>query len=303
MTEQHTIHIIILNDGRRLGYAEFGDPAGYPIFYFTGGTASGLFARTLHSAASQVGARIIAPDRPGIGLSDFQPGRTLGDWPNDVCELADSLGIERFAVASESGGSPYVALCALKIPNRLTSAGIISGTSPLDAPHVLEGMSQQNRFSVLMMQKAPAWLLRLIYWPTALTVRCDPEKLRSQLATLGKAMSEPDRVIYNTPEFQAAIWEAFCAAFRQGSRGPVLDLKLCSQSWGRWLQDIPIEVQLWHGKADQNTPIAMAHYLQQAIPKSQATFYPNEGHISVMHNHGREILQKLIADDHKDLKQ
>ena len=54
------------------------------------------------------GIRIIAPDRPGLGLSTRLPGRQIADWPNDVRELADALGIARFAVIGISGGGPYV---------------------------------------------------------------------------------------------------------------------------------------------------------------------------------------------------
>jgi len=156
---------------------------------------------------------------------------------------------------------------------------------------------------MLMMRSAPPWLLRIIYWPTVLTVRRDPQRLRAQITTLGKAMSEPDQAVYNMPEYQDALCEAFCAAFRRGSRGPVLDLKLCSQAWGQWLQDIPSQVYLWHGEADRNTPIAMARYLERMIPNCRTTFYADEGHISVMHHHGQEILRELISGGNIDLKQ
>ena len=37
---------------------------------------------------------MIAPDRPGIGLSDPKPGRGCSDWPADIAGLADALGID-----------------------------------------------------------------------------------------------------------------------------------------------------------------------------------------------------------------
>ncbi|HSB01577.1 MAG TPA: alpha/beta hydrolase [Anaerolineales bacterium] len=282
-----------LNDGRRLGYAEFGNPSGKPMFYFSGGTTSGLFAQAFHHHATQADARIIAADRPGIGISDFKPQRSLLDWPQDVCELADALNLERFAVVSESGGSPYAAACALKIPGRLTAAGIVAGVSPFDAPGVLQEMPAQNRLSVTLVRKIPMWLMRLIYQPTVAAARRNPEKLRLQLLQSAKWMPEVDRAIFVMPEIQQALLEAFCAAFQQGARGPLEDLKLCAGSWGKWLMDIPIEVRLWHGEADMNAPIAMARYMQHAIPKSRATCYPGEGHVSVMYKYGCEILGSL----------
>jgi pimeloyl-ACP methyl ester carboxylesterase len=296
MPSPNAFQSVVLKDGRKLGYAEFGDPAGKPIFYFPGSTASGLFAQTLHAAAAETGARIVAPDRPGIGISDFRPGRALGDWPADIVELAEALGISRFAVMSESGGSPYAAVCAFRIPERLTAAAIVAGLSPLEAPGVLQGMSAQNRSALLLCQKVPYGLLRLLYWPTALTLRRSPEKLLPQLSQSAKLMPEADRAIYADLAFQKTVLAAFRAAFQQGARGPVWDTRLCTQPWGFQLRDIQIAVQLWHGEADQNAPVAMARYMQGALLKCQATYYPGEGHVSVMHQHGREILRALRGD-------
>ena len=52
---------------------------------------------------------MISPDRPGIGLSDPKPGRTVLDWAADVSELAEHLGLQRFSVMGWSMGGPYAA--------------------------------------------------------------------------------------------------------------------------------------------------------------------------------------------------
>lgn len=69
-----------------------------------------------------------------MGRSDFQPGRTLLDWPDDVADLADALGIDRFAVLGYSGGAPYAAACAYRLPHRLTACGIVGGGGPAENP-------------------------------------------------------------------------------------------------------------------------------------------------------------------------
>ncbi|HEU4793766.1 MAG TPA: alpha/beta hydrolase, partial [Nitrolancea sp.] len=100
-----------LPDGRRLGHAEFGDPNGVPCFFFHGIPGSRLEAAFVDELAAQYGIRVIGIDRPGMGLSDYVSGRRFLDWPADVVALADSLGIEQFAVAGVSGGAAYVAAC------------------------------------------------------------------------------------------------------------------------------------------------------------------------------------------------
>ena len=63
-----------LPGGRTLGYAEWGDPSGVPLFHFHGSSSS----RLEHPLRPEdlEGVRMVTIDRPGHGLSDFQPGRT-----------------------------------------------------------------------------------------------------------------------------------------------------------------------------------------------------------------------------------
>ena len=106
---------VTLPDGRELAYEEYGDPAGFPVLSFHGGLSSRLDAAPANEAARRMGVRLVSPDRPGMGLSTYQPGRRLLDWPADVTHLTDALGIGRFAVMGWSAGGPYAAACAAKM--------------------------------------------------------------------------------------------------------------------------------------------------------------------------------------------
>ncbi|HCN76497.1 MAG TPA: alpha/beta hydrolase, partial [Verrucomicrobiales bacterium] len=101
-------HTLTLSNGLTLGYAEYGDPAGAVMFYFHGWPSGRVQGELMHEAGLKFGLRIIAPDRPGIGLSDFQPRRRLLDWPPVLEELAAHAGAEKFHVLGWSGGGPYV---------------------------------------------------------------------------------------------------------------------------------------------------------------------------------------------------
>src|ERR1700756_1202961 len=131
-----------LPGGRLLGYDEYGVPDGNPIFYFHGSPSTRLewllFGND--ALANKLNIRVIVPDRPGLGRSEFHLGRRIGDWPEDVLALADNLKLTRFAVCGYSGGGPYAAACALKMPERLTRVGIVSGTAPFDEPGLTAGV-------------------------------------------------------------------------------------------------------------------------------------------------------------------
>lgn len=120
-----------LPTGRRLGYAEYGRPDGHPVFGAFGAAARRF--RPPDDATAAAGVRLILLERPGFGLSDPQPGRTLLDWPGDVVALADALGLDRFGVVASSQAGPYGAACAYAIPERLTAVARVSALAPFDA--------------------------------------------------------------------------------------------------------------------------------------------------------------------------
>ena len=275
MPEKTTGRTLRLRDGRSLGYAVYGDPDGRPGFYFHGFPGSRLEARIADRTAARLGICIIGLDRPGVGLSDFQPGRTIADWPSDVTEAADALGIDRFPVMGLSGGGPYAAVCALKIPHRLTAAGIVSGMGPVHIPGATDGADWQSRLFFAVAHRLP-WVTGPAMSWLGRQIRRQPDRLLDRMSA---GLPEADRAVLARPEVRASLQEDIVEAFRRGSRGPALELALYVRPWGFPLEEIPIEVHLWHGEADASVPPAMGRYVARAIPNCRARFYPGEGHL------------------------
>ena len=146
-----------MTDGRTLAYNEYGDPEGQPLFYAYGGPGSRLEGAMYDEKAAEYGFRLIATDRPGMGRSTFKPDRVLLDYPQDLVELADALGIEQFGVMGHSGGGAHTTVCAYAIPERLTFniplCGYTNFAELPDAAHMLEKKADQ--ISVGLSQKHP----------------------------------------------------------------------------------------------------------------------------------------------------
>jgi pimeloyl-ACP methyl ester carboxylesterase len=134
-----SVPTIRLRDGRCISYLEVGKMDGAPIFHFHGHGSSRLEVLLLAEKAASLGVRLIAMDRPGIGRSDSKIGSILMTWPDDIVEMADQLGVKRFAVEGVSAGGPYALACATKIPGRLTACGLISTQAPGD-PSANQGL-------------------------------------------------------------------------------------------------------------------------------------------------------------------
>jgi pimeloyl-ACP methyl ester carboxylesterase len=280
---------IRLRDGRSLGYAEWGDPDGAPLLFFHGWPGSRREARLGHDAARTTGVRLIALDRPGMVLSDHRARRALVDWPDDVLQLADALRVERFAVLGISGGGPYAAACAWKLPERLTRAGIVSSLAPLDVPGVATGMGLANRLSFQLIGRQ-AMARRAVFAAMAASARRRPARLLER----GVA-SPPDRPYLQRPDVRSTLRESLEEAFRQGGRGCAWELGVYAHPWGFRVEEIAATVHLWHGEQDGNAPVAMGRYLAAAIPGCQATFYPGEGHLHFV-DRLLEIFATLVPD-------
>ena len=280
--------ILPLPGGRRLGYAGYGDPEGAPLFAFHGTPGSRLMLALADRPARSLGLRLIAPDRPGFGRSDFQTGRTIADWPDDVCALADALGIGRFAVVGISGGGPYAAACAWKIPHRVSSIGIVSGVGPLVGSGAAADLSRRHRLIFGLAARSPR-LARHLMEAARLGWRRFPDRLFARLV----AWTPPqDRAIITRPDVRACLIEALMDAFRSGGRGVAHELVLFGSPWGFPLADIKVPVRLWHGEADALVPPAMGRRLAASIARCEAAFVQGAGHYWVF-DHIEELLRAI----------
>jgi len=292
ISENKTTQGLTLRNGRFLAYSEYGDPIGKPVIYCHGSPGSRLDLANMEETLNQAGVRLIALDRPGIGLSDFKPGYQLLDWPDDVIELADELDLDKFGVLGLSGGGPFCAACSYKIPERLTKASLVSGIGLIDEPGATEGMGQTNK-RIFSLARRANWLIRLQYALMARGLKSDPDRVLKQMKT---AFPEPDRVLLEQhPEEAQSLLDSMSEALRAGTKGIAHEWSLYVRPWGFNLEDISIEVDLWHGEADTNVPVSMGQQMAQAIPNSTTHFLPNEGHVSLFVNHLEEILSELVG--------
>jgi pimeloyl-ACP methyl ester carboxylesterase len=278
---------ITLNDGRRLCFAEYGDRQGKPVFYFHGFPGSRLEAKLAERIALDTHVRFIGIDRPGYGLSDFEPERKFVDWADDVIGLADALGLDRFSILGVSGGGPYAAACALKIPDRLDAVGIVCGMGPVDVPGLNENMPWMYRQGLRLAGRFPKIATTLYAFP-AFFLRNYPECV---LSVLSGKVAGPDKTALQNNNLTAVLSASFREAFRQSLSWPAEDVVLYSRPWGFRLQDIRIRVHLWHGEKDWIVPPQMARYMARNISDCRTAFYPDEGHFSIILNRIKEIWQ------------
>lgn len=241
-------------------------------------------ARLLEQAAIDVGVLLIAPDRPGVGLSDWRRLERLSDWVDDAVIVLDALGRERVGVLGISGGGPFAAACAAETPHRVSGLVLVSALGMREWG--TRGMAAGERFSLAVATRAPSfggWFLERL----AKLARVSP-RLFYELATID--LPDADCAVLATGLQREVFIEAYLEAFRRGRAGVAQELRVLRGPWGFRLGSIGVPTRIHHGEADLTVPPQHAHRFAQAIPGARLRMYPGEGHFSLLARCAEDIL-------------
>ena len=285
---------IVLKDGRTLGFAEYGDPKGEPFLEFHGCPSSRLEAGNYDEAGKKLGVRVIGIDRPGFGISTYVKGYRIVDWPADVTELAEALGLDRFPVAGISSGSPYALACARFIPQRLKGCAVVSGLPPLVGQYEKIDAGQFLMAEALLqgrLAKSLPFAARAIYRYILWQIRKDPVKAMQQV----KRHVASDIEILKRPEVKQHFQDMIIESSRNGVRGPVDSIALELKDWGFSLSDISMKINIWHGERGYMVFPAGAKYVASKLPNPNLHIVPNAGHISLVVERAEDVLRELQA--------
>jgi pimeloyl-ACP methyl ester carboxylesterase len=292
MTESRR-HLIPLASGRRVAVLEYGAPDGAPLFFFHGWPAAGMQGAMLDADARALGIRVLSPDRPGIGGSDFHPGRRLSDWPPLLRELAAALGLARCHVLGVSGGGPYALACAWALPGLVEKAGVVCGAPPLAGMSDTRGLQPAYRVLLGLHSRSPALVQGLFHLLRPLARIPTPP----WLVGLGARCVFPpsDVAALSDPDSGQLAATAMRECWRQSALGTFTDAQINAGPWGFALGEVRVPVRLWHGAEDRSFAPSLAEAVAREIPGCTFRLVPGVGHYSLPIRHAREILADLFS--------
>lgn len=288
MSAYSTTQLLTLHDGRRLCYAEYGAPRGLPVIFMHGLFGSRFQRHPNEAIAAGLGVRLIIPERPGFGNSDFQPGRRLADWPADVAELIAALHLDTYAIAGISGGGPYALACAALLDP--VAVAIVSGVGRVERFADGREVAWQHRLLFTLARTSGA----LVHVPVglmALGLRHDPQRF---FTVLESSVSRQDRNILQRPEVRALLLKDMRTAMAQGARGLAHEVRILSQPWELPLAHINCPVDIWHGTDDPWVPQRMAAALARELPQAQLHWLKDAGHFLAL-DYWERILATLVG--------
>jgi pimeloyl-ACP methyl ester carboxylesterase len=276
-----------LADGRRVTYSELGAPDGAPVLSCHGGLVCRFDVEPNANEFHDLRARVISPDRPGVGGSDRRPGHSTADWVDDARELLDALGIKRCAVMGWSLGGQYAAAVGARLGDRVTRVAVIAGAPPLDEHDRFAQLNRlDRRLATLSRRAAP--VARVAFTLSARVGRRSPLRLAKFEA---KHMPASDAAVVR--EHGAWLGLAMGEGGRNGA-GMVDEYRAFVGPWGFRLGDIEVPTHVYQGLADTLVPPAWAKELASGITGAELTEYDGEGHMIAL-SHRAEVVRALVA--------
>jgi pimeloyl-ACP methyl ester carboxylesterase len=267
-----TARDVRLNDGRvlRVHDSAVHDSAGpsdaFTILWHTGSPQTGALLDPLLAAAGERGIRLLSYGRPSYGGSTTLPDRDVASAASDVAQLANELGLDRFAVMSHSGGGPHALACAALLPDRISGVVALASLAPFDADGIDDWFGGMAADGESLRAAARGRGARERYEETA---EFDPT-----------SFSDRDYALLEGE--WASLGTDVGLASEAGSEGIIADDLSFVKPWGFTVSRIVAPVLVIHGGLDRVIPPSHGDWLMRHIPNSEFWFRPGEGHISIL---------------------
>jgi pimeloyl-ACP methyl ester carboxylesterase len=237
------------------------------VFWHHGSPNIGAPPEPLFSDAERLDLRWVSYDRPGYGGSTRRLDRDVASAAGDVSAVADTLGIDRFAVMGHSSGGSHALACAALLQERVLGVVVVAGMAPFGA----EGLDWFDGFG-------PAGVAEL-------------RAAAAGRAALEKHLVQSDDEPEFTTEDEAALageWSWFIdvvdSALAGGMGGFIDDDLAGVGAWGFDPADVVAPALFLHGDRDRVVPATHGEWLARHCPSAELRLYPQDGHISVLNS-------------------
>lgn len=233
------------------------------LVWHHGSPQTGALLEPLVAASAARGIRLLSYGRPSYGGSMPNPDRDVASAAADVVQIADALGIERFATMGASGGGPHALACAAMLPDRICAVVTLAGIAPFsDEYDWFAGMAA----------------------PEGLQAAFGGREARAAFALIEEF--NPDSFV---PADYAALdgsWASLNddvqASAEWGEDGLIDDDVALASPWGFDLTQIVAPTLLVQGGRDRIVPPEHAARMLRSLARGELWSRPTDGHISVL---------------------
>ncbi|MHA3021485.1 alpha/beta fold hydrolase [Mycobacterium sp. BMJ-28] len=282
---------IAVSADRQIGFAEFGDPQGRAIFWLHGTPgARRQIPAEARAYAELERIRLIGIDRPGIGSSTPHQYPNVLAFAEDLRVIADTLGIDNFAVIGLSGGGPYTLAAAAAMPERVIAAGVLGGVAPYVGPDAISSGLMNLGARVAPVLEVAGLPIRLV---AGTLIKFLGPVASPALEIYARISPEGDRRLLGRPEFKAMFLDDLLNGSRKQLAAPFADVIVFVRDWGFRLDEVKVPVHWWHGDKDHIVPFAHGAHAVALLPEADMTVLPGESHLGGL-GCAEEILRTML---------
>lgn len=280
------LRLHVLPDGRRLCYREYGDPTGQPVLMFHDSMGSSLAMPGTQALASELGLRIVIPERPGFGQSDPSPRYDFKSVAADYLKLAEGLELKQMRLVGAASGAAFAIAAAQALGAACGRLMLVAGRGGAPAQAGAQTFLARYRREML----SSPWLAETIL------------RLYTQLYSRDFVAGSLKRSTANAPADRAFVSGNsevldFLTArgvecFARGIVGPLSDIasfRTAAETPAR----LSTSVVIWHGAEDSSALLADLLPSLAAAPLVLRRF-PGHGHL-LMIARWREMFEDLAA--------
>lgn len=271
-------------------FRSYGDAKGKLVFYFHGAPGAMEEAQFLDAAAKRHHLNILCLHRFSIDseILDNAYHQLLAD--KIVMHMTTHESQPQYVdLIGFSIGSHVVLEVAKCLADKVGQVHLVSCAAPLDAGDFLPHMAGKPVFQ--LAQKAPSVLSLLTFWQFLL-IKLSPRLVFNMLFASAQGR---DQDLVSDGGFQSSITQVLATCFTHDRAGYVRDVISYSQPWQHRLSGFDAAIHLWHGSADNWSPLSMAQLLESSLPNCQGK-YVLEGasHYSCLLEAADQICQTIV---------
>ena len=178
----------------------------------------------------------------------------------DLLALSDALGLDRFGLLAQSGGTPYALALAAAAGDRVTGLAFCGAISPLGEPDAMQDVGGPMKVPFTLARRAPV-LLSPLMKAGARQVRKDPKKAAQRFAD---GLPPADRAVLERPEYWA-IHEQETGSAIADPAAFAHEARMLARPWDVDLATITAPVAFWVGERDVTHPPVMSRRMAERL--------------------------------------
>lgn len=268
--------------GRKIGFLARGPEDGRAVVHLHGAPGSRREQHLVFPDAvlERFGIRAVSIDRPGYGNSDPLPGSRV-QRAQDVLEVADVLGLDRFALVGVSSGGTNVLTLAAVAPTRVDRVVLLCGQMPYDDDEAIVALQPAQAYGLPFLRGGRSELIEQACEQTRAAHLGDPIAAFAEGTT---TLSAREKAWYAQPWVRDAFVADMQEAFRVSAEGYIDDGLTMVRPFEVDVSTISCPVRAVHGSADDWEPLPNLKRVLAQLPDAQLFLLEGMNHFgSIMY--------------------